>query len=546
MKKLFTLFLSCISILFSVAQNPLVKVWDWRYGGTDHDVLYSFKLTSDGGYIAAGISSSRISGDKTDDNRDTTGLTVDFWIVKMDSSGMKEWDKSYGGNKSDALFSFEKDYDGGYVMGGYSLSSANGDKTENNRDTSESTYDYWVVKVDSFGNKKWDKTFGGVNDESILSINPTLDHGYILCGYSKSNISGDKTQANWDQTGMTIDLWIIKIDSIGNKIWDKDFGTTGDDAIWSSAATYDGGFLIAAFTESGINGNKSESSRGDRDYWILKIDATGTLIWDKTFGGASADNLFAVKQTPDSGFVLLGTSASPISGDKSQDTWGGLDYWMIKVDSVGNKQWDKDYGGIYGEDDYGTVELTNDGGYLITGASYSNISGDKTENNLGTEQTWCLKVDSAGTKQFDKTVFTGDHDEAGFGVQSPDGCFTIANYTRSQIAGYKTQPPWNNLFDFWIVKFCDSTLYAGIHQPVGPDQNSEIVLSPNPATNQFAISSTQLTNGQLEIYNSLGEKIYSSPFDQQQKIDCENFPKGIYFVTLSNSENVLTKKLLVD
>ncbi|MEP7171604.1 MAG: T9SS type A sorting domain-containing protein [Bacteroidota bacterium] len=319
---------------------------------------------------------------------------------------VKQWDKRFGGTDDDEIICFQQTKDGGYIIGGFSFSDSNGNKTQASWDSSSISNnrgDYWIVKIDSFGNKQWDKTFGSTNADWLFALQQTIDGGYIIGGYSKSGIGGDKTQVNWDSLNLTNDYWILKIDSLGNKQWDKDFGGTGDDRLYSLQQTDDKGYILGGFSKSDSSGDKTQntvdivSSTYRGDYWIVKIDSLGIKQWDKDFGGTDGDWLFSMEQTADGGYILFGYSYSGISGDKTQASQGGLDYWIVKTDSLGNKQWDKDFGGHNPEESiFGNVFQTSDEGYLLAGTSYSNISGDKTENNLGIEQTWIVKTDSLG------------------------------------------------------------------------------------------------------------------------------------------------------
>ena len=455
LKYLLTIFLIFCS-LFSKGQNPLMKMWDKRFGGTAEDRLFSFQQSKDGGYILAGVSNSGVNGNKTQPN---CNAWSDYWIVKIDSLGNKEWDNQYGGGKYDILQSIKQTFDGGYILGGYSDSPLSCDKTQSNWDT---TYmDYWIVKIDSVGNQLWDKRFGGTNDEYLTSIFQTADRGYILGGYSNSGISGDKTQPVCGGNN-NYDYWVIKIDSLGNKQWDKDIGGNEFDFLYSAQQTTEGGYILGGYSRSDSGGDKTQANWDltglTYDYWIVKLDSLGNKKWDKVLGGIYNDALHSLQETSDFGFILGGRSESGIGGDKTQPVWGiagtDYDYWIIKTDSLGNKQWDKDFGGS-GIEELCMVSLTSDGGYLISGDSYSPISGDKTESNLGAEQTWLIKTDSVGNKQWDKTIFTVGHDEQGLAIQSSDDCFAIVNNSEAAIGGYKTQNAWsNNFIDYWMVKFC--------------------------------------------------------------------------------------------
>ncbi|MCX6274621.1 MAG: hypothetical protein NTV09_05400 [Bacteroidetes bacterium] len=445
------LFIFCS--LFSIGQNPLVKMWDYRYGGANYDYLTCIAPSSDGGCVLGGYSRSQNSGDKT---QGTWGLNdVDYWIVKLDSLGIKQWDRDFGGIDDEVLTCLQQTPDGGYIIGGYSSSGISGNKTQD----TWGGYDYWILKLDFFGTIQWEKSFGGLADELMTSIAQTSDGGYILGGYSTSGISGDKTEDNWDPGWVTPDYWVVKIDSLGNKQWDKDFGGLATDQLQDLKQTSDGGYILAGSSDSPVGGNKTQPAWGFYDYWIVKLDATGNKQWDLDFGGDFPDLAYSLVQTNDNGFVIAGVSSSVISGNKAQPCWGGGDYWIIKMDFQGNKLWEKVAVGTGTEDEFGNVFKTTDGGFLFSGTSYSNIGGDKTENNLSIEQTWVIKTDSLGIQQWDKTLHTLSHDENTFAVQSADGCFIIGNRSDALSAGDKTQSP-QGLNDYWITKYCDSTFNA--------------------------------------------------------------------------------------
>ena len=430
-------------------------MWDYRFGGSGFDCLTTLQQTKDGGYFLGGWSNSGIGGDKS---QNTIG-DLDYWIVKLDSAGSKLWDKNFGATDEERLSSAFETADGGFIIGGYSRSGIGGDKTQASWDTSADwnfLKDYWILKLDSLGNKQWDKTLGGMYIDELSSIVQTREGGYLLGGGSASDINGDKTQS----TRGEMDYWIIKIDSAGNKQWDKDYGGTERDYLSCMVQTSDGGFILGGSSKSGIGGDKTRPGYGDIDYWIIKTDSLGNKQWDACFGGTAYDALRSLKQTADKGYILGGFSLSGISGNKSTPLVGGImhDYWIIKTDSLGNFEWEKDFGGSDIDYDIGSISVTNDGGYLISGSSNSNISGDKTENSSGSPLTWVLKTDSLGNKLWDKTVFTAVGTalyQGELSIQTMDGCYVFGNSEIGGIGGYKTQGGRGN-FDYWIIKFCES------------------------------------------------------------------------------------------
>jgi PKD repeat protein len=464
MKK-YLLFLFPLWNHYSFAQNALVKMWDQRLGGTNNEWLNSFHQTSDGGYLLGGMSNSTANGDKT---QDTVG-GPDFWVVKVDSAGNKIWDKDFGGVKSDGLICMLQTPDGGFILGGTSNSGISGDKTAD----TWGDYDYWLVKIDSLGNKEWDKDFGGTGTDALNTLLITDDGGYMLGGVSKSGISGNKTEPNRDTSGFTYDYWIVKTDSAGNMEWDKDFGSAGTDQFYSMIQANDGSYMLAGFSHYGISGDKTQTGWGGPDFWIVKTDSAGIKLWDKVFGGTNGDYPYDLLQTPDGGYILAGVSNSDVGGDKSEPRWDTVgytgDYWLLKIDFLGNKEWDRTFGGTIDEFDIGSFSLTSDGGFLLAGNSLSQASGNKTENNLGAGQGWVVKTDSMGNLNWEKTIFTLP--DGGFfltlATQSADGCYVFARATTGGIAGHKSQPnrdSTNLTSDYWIVKFCE-TLQAGFSAP---------------------------------------------------------------------------------
>ncbi len=415
-----------------------VKQWDVRFGGSSTDRLFSIQQTTDGGYMLGGYSNSGISGDKTQ----TTWGSTDFWMVKTDSSGVKQWDKRFGGSSSDDLTCLRQTTDGGYILGGYSNSGISGDKTE----ASRGGYDYWVVKTDASGLKQWDKRFGGSSNEYIYSLQQTNDGGYILGGYSFSGISGDKTQAS---QGLE-DIWVVKIDASGNKQWDARFGGSSNEDFKSLQQTTDGGYILGGWSNSGISGDKTQASQGGYDYWVVKIDGGGVKQWDKRFGGSGTDIIYSVQQITDGGYVLGGYSTSGISGDRTEASRGAYDYWIVKLDGIGVKQWDKRFGGSSNDYLY-ALDQTGDGGFILGGYSFSGISGDKTQTSQGAEDFWVVKTAACGAKQWDARYGGSSTENLNALIRTSDGAYTLGGYSASGISGDKTQASRGG-DDFWIVK----------------------------------------------------------------------------------------------
>jgi hypothetical protein len=372
------------------------KLWDKRYGGSETDQMTSMIYTSDGNILLGGPSTSGISGDRTEGTRGTS----DFWIVKTDiSNGNKIWDKRYGGSSTETLNSMILTADNGFLLGGSSSSvGSGGEKTSPNKGNS----DYWIVKTDANGIKLWDKNFGNPLGTNGLIKVIAVSGGYLLCGTANpSAAGGDKTQ----NTRGGYDFWIVKVDASGNKMWDKVIGGTGNDEL-SDAVEVTGGILLYGISGSGISGEKTTNAKGMLDYWLVKIDNSGNVLWDKTYGGLSNEFPSKMKVLGDGSIVMVGNSDSGISGDKTEASRGGSDYWIVKADANGNKIWDKTFGSNVGESLTGVI-INSDDSYVFAGSSGGGVSGDKTQNAQGNNDFWIIKAKSCQATSLPSTIVAG-------------------------------------------------------------------------------------------------------------------------------------------
>ena len=435
--------------LFTLCRAQAAIEWQNTIGGSGNDWLYYIQQTTDGGYILGGESFSNISGDKTENCYGNS----DYWLVKTDTVGNLQWENTIGGSGSETLLSVQQTADGGYILSGYSGSNISGDKTENSIG-GFSTVDYWIVKTDTAGNILWQNTIGGSDDDLLFSVQQTTDGGYILGGYSRSNISGDKTEnSNGDY-----DYWVVKIDAAGNIQWQNTIGGSGADYLRSIQQTADGGYILGGYSYSYISGDKTETSIGGSDYWLVKTDTGGNIQWQNTIGGSSYDYFNSIQQTADGGYILGGYSSSHISGDKTENSFGNkYDYWLVITDSLANIQWQNTIGGS-GDDQLYTIKQTVDGGYILGGGSNSSISGDKTEGNRDTTEItddyWIIKTDASGNIQWQKTIGGNNYDRLFSMQQTAKGEYILGGYSFSNISGDKTE----NIMgggDYWLVKITE-------------------------------------------------------------------------------------------
>jgi hypothetical protein len=358
-------------------------LWNKLIGGSGSDAAYKLELTSDGGTIVVGQSSSSASGDVTGINHGS----VDNWVVRLDGVGNIIWNKLIGGNSAESMDGIQQTTDGGFIFAGYSQSSSNGDVTG----TNHGQMDYWIVKMDGAGNIVWDKLLGGTGTEQAFSIQQTLDGGYIVAGRSTSSASGDITETNHGSS----DYWVIKLDGSGNVVWNRLLGGTGNEQGNSIQQTFDGGYIMAGYSASSASGDVTGTNHGGFDYWIVKLDGAGNIIWNKLLGGSLSDQAFFIRQTFDGGYIVAGWSTSSASGDITGINHGSSDYWIVKLDVLGNITWNKLLGGI-GSEQASSVKETLDGGYIVVGWSTSSVNGDVTGTNHGGQDYWIIKLDRNG------------------------------------------------------------------------------------------------------------------------------------------------------
>ena len=258
--------------------------WGKTFDGDENDIAYSIIQTEDGGYAVAGSTGVRVWGE------------TNCWVIKLDAKGNMEWDNNFGGTGWDEIYSIIQTKDGSFITTGCVWSKGAG------------RGDVRVAKLNKRGDLVWDKTFGGSENDEAYSIFQTNDGGYAIAGFTVLEDTGDR------------DIWVIKLDKEGNKVWDRTFGGTSEDWANSIIQNKNGDYIVAGWTKS--------MGAGKTDVWIVKLDKRGNLIWDKTFGGSENDEAHSIIQTNDGGYAVVGWTKSKGAGNS--------DVWVIKLDENGN------------------------------------------------------------------------------------------------------------------------------------------------------------------------------------------------------------------
>ena len=362
------------------AQDAPSVEFNKAYGGGGFDGATSVIEASDGGFAIAGYTDSFGAGQN------------DVWLIKTDSNGNVEFNKTYGGADDDVAWSIVETSDGGFALAGRTESFGAG------------SLDAWLIKTDSKGNVEFNKTYGGGYDDAASSVVETSDGGFAIAGRTNPSGAGQN------------DAWLIRADSNGNVEFIKTFGGYASDGAESVVQTSDGGFAIAGFTES--------SGSGARDAWLVKTDSKGNVEFNKTYGGKDFDYVNSLAETSD-GFALAGNTKS----------FGGSDegVWLIKTDSNGNVQFNKTYGDANEDVALSLVE-TSDRGFAL-GA----ITESSDTENL---DALLIKTDSKGNVELNET-YGGKGSAYVNSLLETSGGFAIAGRTAPFGAGQE---------DAWLLK----------------------------------------------------------------------------------------------
>jgi hypothetical protein len=364
------------------------NTWARTYGGAGVEQAYSVHQTSDGGFVVAGSTSSSGAG------------SSDAWLIRLDPSGQIIWRKAYGTVGNDFAVGAQQTTDGGFIVSAFTSPSGFADSA-------------WIFKTDAMGNVQWQNKYAGFGC-CILPTQQTIDNGFILAGFTDSSGMGDVQVLRLNSTGAVIwartygnptafdaafsvqtmpdggfvvagitngyevnglivgDFRVFKIDALGDFVWQHAYGGLGADYAISIAKTSDNGFIVAGWTDSfGAGGN---------DAWVLRLNNTGGVIWQKAYGGKGDYVAFSVGQTSDGGFIVAGSTNS--SGA------GGRDAGLFKLTSTGNIVWQKTYGGP--RDDYAvSAEQTTDGGFVFAATTLSFGNGNS--------DVWILKLNQDGS-----------------------------------------------------------------------------------------------------------------------------------------------------
>ena len=277
--------------------NSGAIIWEKSLGYNGSDNGYSVIQTIDNGYLLLGVLDVTAS-DGEGNNRISSYRHAggDYWAVKLDSNGILEWSRYFGGNFTDTSYAACQTQGGDYIIIG--SSDSNDIDISNNK----GTYDFWIIKISSEGNLIWEKSYGGSEIDEALDITPTTDGNFIVCGNTRSN------NIDVSSNNGAADIWILKITPNGEILWEKTYGGNSFEAAKSVHQTTDNGFVIAGNSRS--DNNDLTKNNGQNDGWIFKINQDGILQWQTSIGGSNIDLLMDSTQLQDGSIVAVGNTSS--------------------------------------------------------------------------------------------------------------------------------------------------------------------------------------------------------------------------------------------
>lgn len=449
-KQLLFIFLLIANSCFIKAQTAPGIQWQRNIGTNYRDGVFAIQQTNDGGYITTGFDSSFLA---------LPGFVAR--VVKLNLDGTTQWERSL---RVDSFYtsaqSIVQTNDGGYIIGGIAGVTLPG---------GQALSDALIIKLNSAGDTVWTKRMGGSSNEAVYSARQTADDGYICAGYAKST-DGDVVGNH----SSNYDVWVIKLDNAGTVEWKKCYGGSEWDEARCIRQTSDGGYIISGLTRS-IDGDVTGYHGGNDVYdaWLLKINAAGVIEWQKCYGGTGWDEAWSVQQTMDGGYVATGNSEST-NGDVTGNH-GSFDIWVVKLNPLGNIEWQNCYGGSSYDVGY-VVKQTSDSGYVVSGAA-SSLDGDVNGiHGVGfvLPDCWVIKLSATGVLQWQKCL-GGTQSEAAFDIcQTTDGGYFIGGSTSSTdgdvTVGYVPE-------DSWVVKLGPLPVPLTLTNFTARKQNKSILLN---------------------------------------------------------------------
>jgi hypothetical protein len=531
MRSIFLLGIVIALITNINAQGIPIIQWNKAFGGTNQDKAYKIKCTSDSGYIVIGESNSN--------DYDITGNHgfSDVCVIKLNSTGVIEWQKSYGGTGWDVGKDIVETSEQDYVF--VASTRSNDGDVAGNHISSAGTYidDYWVVKISSSGAILWQNCIGGSSSDAPFGITETRDSGFVIVGTTTS-VDGDATGTH-DTMGIGIalfdDVFVVKVDRTGNLVWHQSIGGNLGDSGYDISKASDEGFVIAGFSNS-YDGQRVSGSPGGGSGWVFKIDSIGNLIWERSQGTIGFEANRSIILTADDGFLINGYSSN---AHKS--------FYTQKIDLSGSTVWTNNYSGIGAGTYDGRSAIQNSFDGFVLGGSIDHPSDGLYHGN---KDFLLLGLKSSYDFEWELNFGGSESDVITSIKETADGGLILCGYSNSN-DGDLIHSGFHGVNDIWLVKL-------GYVSSVGKENKSnndysEIQIVPNPVDQNLKIifSSEMLIDASsISLLDMSGNVLVEIPIkDKVEKniinVSTSALENGMYFISLKTDSELLLRKFQV-
>jgi hypothetical protein len=489
-------------------------IWQKDIKSSTQDFLSQITTTIDGQYLISGssIQSNKISSDTKQNNG------YDFHLVKLNQQGEEVWEKYFSGQNHDFLSATVNTQDGGFVLAGTSFSSEGLDKKDNSKGGS----DFWLIRINEFGDELWQKTIGGSSDEEARAVIQTTDMGFFVAGNVRNSAKGYGSK----------DVLIVRLDKNGKELSQLIVGGKGLDEVEKMIPTKDGGALLGVYSRSGAGGSKKTENFGEGDYWIIKLNKEGKVEWEKNFGGQDDDHLRTLALIS-TGYLIGGESRSERSGNKTAGIEEETDLWLISLNERGEEIWQKSYNFknrdvlmgmsvVYSSDDKSSK------GILLGG--YTQAEGRIEADD---ETFWMLYLDHNGNEQWRKHVKgeSRKREERLSDIKlNRDGSIVLAGTSAEELG----KENWK------IVKLGDKQIDQLI-------EKQDIKIYPNPVSDYAYVEiGFDFKEADIALYDMSGKQLQSiKTKNKVTKINTQNLIQGAYLVAIkTDTDKTANAKLI--
>ncbi|QIY90539.1 T9SS type A sorting domain-containing protein [Chryseobacterium gallinarum] len=535
-----------LCMIFSLPAQEVV--WQKDIKSSTQDFLSQVTTTIDQQYLITGSSIQAGIRKQGTGNAASQNNGYDFHLVKLNQQGEQVWEKYFSGQNHDYLSATVTTQDGGFLLAGTSYSGKGLDK----KDDSKGGSDIWLIRINEFGDELWQKTLGSPSDEEARAVIQTTDSGFFVAGNVQNSFKGYGSK----------DVWIVRLDKEGKELSQLILGGKGLDEVEKMIPTKDGGALLGIYSRSGVvnmsNSQsttntldlpsktagsvarsqmpKASSNYGEGDYWIVKLDKTGKVEWEKNYGGKGDDHLRTLALTS-SGYLIGGESRSERSGNKTVGIEEGTDIWVISLNERGEEEWQKSYNFknrdilmgmsvIGGELEKGSGKPAK--GILLGG--YTQAEGRIEKDD---ETFWMLYLDGNGNEQWRKHVGgeSRKREERLSDLKlNRDGSIILAGTSAEELG----KENWK------IVKLGDKQVEQLI-------EKYDIKIHPNPVSDYAYVEiGSQFKEAEVLLYDMSGRQLQSlKTKNKVTKINTQALIQGAYLVTIKTDTNKTANAKLI-